>query len=101
MCRREVFEAVGGFEEELAVSFNDVDLCLKMVEKGYRNIYLPYVVLYHYESKSRRNDDPAERQARAMQERKYMHNKWKKFIEHDPCYNINLTRDRLDYSIRI
>ncbi|MBW4576927.1 MAG: glycosyltransferase family 2 protein [Aphanothece sp. CMT-3BRIN-NPC111] len=101
MCRREVFEAVGGFEEKLAVAFNDVDLCLKIVEKGYRNIYLPHVVLYHYESKSRGREDTPEKQVRAMKEVKYMQSKWKKFIKHDPCYSINLTRDRLDYSIRI
>ncbi|MBF2014659.1 MAG: glycosyltransferase [Rivularia sp. T60_A2020_040] len=101
MCRREVFEAVGGFEEQLSVAFNDVDFCLKIVEKGYRNIYLPHVVLYHYESKSRGYEDTPEKLARFIQETEYMQNNWKNFIEYDPCYSINLTSKHEDYSIKI
>ncbi|MEB3217340.1 MAG: glycosyltransferase [Nostocales cyanobacterium 94392] len=101
MCRREVFEVVGGFEEQLSVAFNDVDFCLKIVEKGYRNIYLPHVVLYHYESKSRGYEDTPEKLARFIQETEYMQNNWKKFIEYDPCYSINLTSKDEDYSIKI
>ncbi|WP_193872900.1 glycosyltransferase [Coleofasciculus sp. LEGE 07081] len=101
MCRREIFETVGGFEEELSVAFNDVDFCLKIIKKGYRNIYLPHVVLYHYESKSRGYEDTPEKQARFIKEIDYMQKKWKKFIEHDSCYSPNLTRDREDYGINI
>ncbi|MBD2454932.1 glycosyltransferase [Nostoc sp. FACHB-87] len=101
MCRREVFEAVEGFEEKLAVAFNDVDLCLKIVEKGYRNIYLPHVMLYHYESKSRGYEDTPEKQARFLKETEYMQNKWKKFIDYDPCYSINLTSKHEDYSLKL
>ena len=99
MCQREVFKAVGGFEEELAVAFNDVDLCFKMLMKGYRNVYLPHVMLYHYESKSRGYDDTAEKIARSIKETKYMQTKWKELIDHDPCYSKNLTRDYENYSI--
>jgi O-antigen biosynthesis protein len=101
MCRREVFEAVGGFEEELAVAFNDVDLCLKICKKGYRNVYLPHVVLYHYESKSRGFDDTPEKLERSLKEIQYMKTKWKEFIDRDPCYSPNLTRQSEDFSIRI
>jgi O-antigen biosynthesis protein len=100
MCRREVFEAVGGFEEELKIAFNDVDFCLKIIEKGYRNIYLPHVVLYHYESKSRGYEDTPEKQARFGKEIDYMKKKWKKYIDYDPCYNLNLTSQHEDYSIK-
>ena len=101
MCRREVFEDIGGFEEELSVAFNDIDLCLKMIDKGYRNIYVPHAVLYHYESKSRGYEDTPEKQARFSHEVKYMQSKWKKLIEHDPCYSPNLTKLGEDYSINI
>jgi GT2 family glycosyltransferase len=84
MCRREVYESVGGFEEELAVAYNDVDFCLKLVEKGYRNIYLPHVVLYHYESKSRGTEDTPEKLARLVKEADYMQNKWSKILKNDP-----------------
>ncbi len=101
MCRREVFEKIGGFEKELAVAFNDVDLCLKIIEKGYKNIYLPHVKLYHYESKSRGDDHTLEKQKRALKEIHYMQSKWKNIIDNDPCYNPNLTRDYEDFSIKI
>jgi len=100
MCRREVFTEVGGFEEDLAVAYNDVDLCLKMIDRGYRNVYLPHVTLYHYESKSRGTEDTPAKLARALQEVDYMQKKWRKFIDYDPCYSIHLTRESENYSIK-
>lgn len=101
MCRREVFKEVGGFEEELTVAFNDVDLCFKMIEKGYRNIYLPHVILYHYESKSRGYENNSDKLKRYFKEVEYMKSKWNKFIDRDPCYNPNLTRKKENFSINI
>ncbi len=101
MCRREVFESVGGFDEQLSVAYNDVDLCLKMVEKGYRNVYLPHVVLYHHESKSRgAYEDSPEKLLRLSKEAEYIQSKWKEIIERDPCYSPHLARDNEDYSIK-
>lgn len=101
MCRREVFEKVGGFDEELAVAFNDVDLCLKMLHKGYRNVYVPHAVLYHHESKSRGVENTGEKQLRFQQEIRKMKQRWKYLIEEDPCYNPHLTRQKEDFSLRI
>lgn len=101
MCRREVFDAVGGLEEDLSVAFNDVDFCLKIVEQGYRNIYLPHVVLYHYESKSRGYENTPEKLVRFNKEIEYMQQKWEKFMKHDPCYNPNLTRLREDFTLHL
>ena len=101
MCRREVFEEVGGLEEDLQIAFNDVDFCLKIADKGYRNVYLPHVVLYHYESKSRGLEDTPEKIERFAQEIDYMKTKWKDWTDRDPCYNPNLTLDREDYSIGV
>jgi len=55
-----VFEEVGGFEEELSVAFNDVDLCLRIGKAGFKIVYNPHVELYHYESKSRGAEDDRE-----------------------------------------
>jgi len=96
-----VFEKMGGFDEQLAVAFNDVDLCLEIMRRGYRNVYLPHVVLYHYESKSRGIEDSAEKQQRFMKEHETMKQRWKEIIDCDPCYNINLTRTRDDYTLRV
>ncbi|TAN99461.1 MAG: glycosyltransferase [Phormidium sp. SL48-SHIP] len=101
LCRREVFEAIGGFEESLSVAFNDVDFCLKMIEKGYRNVCLPHVRLYHYESKSRGQENTPEKQLRFKQEIDYMKHRWGDYLEDDPCYNPHLSREREDYSLTL
>lgn len=61
MMKKEVFLEAGGFTEELAVAFNDVDLCLKVRSHGHLIVYDPYVKLYHYESKSRGTGDSEEK----------------------------------------
>ena len=99
MTRRAVFEEIGGFDEELAVAYNDVDLCLRIVRAGYRNIYLPYVELRHYESKSRGYDVTEEQEERDRRERLLMFRKWDIGNFRDPCYNPNLTLEREDFSI--
>jgi len=100
LCRREVFLAVGGFEERLQIAFNDVDFCLKLIEKGYRNVHLPHVVLYHYESKSRGFEDTPEKQLRFKQEIDYMRDRWGELLDADPCYSPHLTRATEDYAIQ-
>lgn len=57
MVKRSIYEAVGGFEEKLAVAFNDVDFCLKVRKEGYLVVYQPRVEAYHYESKSRGSEE--------------------------------------------
>ncbi len=101
LCRREVFDAVGGFDEGLAVAFNDVDFCLKISHKGYRNVYLPHVSLYHHESKSRGVEDTGEKQRRFQQELQTMKQRWWNVIEVDPYYNIHLSREKDDFSFRV
>jgi len=101
MCRREAFEAIGGFEPRLQIAFNDVDFCLKLTEKGYRNVHLPHVVLYHYESKSRGLEDTIEKQIRFKGEVDYMRDRWGEILDNDPCYSQNLTRVTEDWAIRI
>jgi len=102
MCRREVFDEIEGFDETFAVNYNDIDLCFKMIAKGYRNIYLPHVMLYHYEAKTRGYDLLNDsKKARLFCEGKYFQTKWKSLIEHDPCYNPHLTIEKEDYSFRV
>ncbi|WP_369749652.1 glycosyltransferase [Lyngbya sp. PCC 8106] len=100
MCRREVFERVGGFDEQLAIAYNDVDFCLKLLQQGYRNLYLSHVILYHHESKSRGFEDTPEKLHCYMEEVTLMKQRWRKFIDHDPCYNPNLSLSQFGYSIK-
>ena len=101
MCRRELFKQVGGLDESLAVAFNDVDLCLKIRQLGYQNIYLPHVQLYHHESKSRGLEDTSEKQHRFQLERSLMRKKWGELLQNDPCYSPHLSVEREDYSLNI
>jgi GT2 family glycosyltransferase len=101
MCRRDVFQEVKGFEEALAVAYNDTDFCLKIHSKGYRNIYLPHVKLYHYESKSRGVENTPDQKRRFATEISYLQNTWRSYILHDPSYNQNLTTEKSDYSLNM
>ncbi|HEY0383969.1 MAG TPA: glycosyltransferase family 2 protein [Candidatus Elarobacter sp.] len=100
MLRREVFERAGGFDEELAVAFNDVDLCLKLGALGLRNVYLPHVVLVHHESKSRGAEAGPDKQARFLRERGIMQERWRCDSRDDPHYSPHLTREAEDFSLR-
>lgn len=102
LCRKELYEEVGFMDEEkFKVAFNDVDFCLKLLEKGYRNIYNPYVELIHYESKSRGYEYTKEQEERFNKESENFKSKWKKYIDYDPYYNINFTRKTCNYDINI
>jgi O-antigen biosynthesis protein len=101
MCRREAFLQAEGFDESLAVAFNDVDFCLKLTQLGYRNVYLPHVQLYHHESKSRGAEDTPYKQQRFLREQQIMQTKWSNLLQNDPCYSPHLTLKHDDYSLRI
>jgi GT2 family glycosyltransferase len=94
MVRREVFEQVGGFDEELSVAYNDVDFCLRVREAGYRIVWTPYAELYHHESASR---------GFAMDAREIAHfqKRWGGIVKHDPYYNPNLTLECEDFGLRM
>ena len=102
MTKRGVFEEVGGFDERLEVAFNDIDLCLKMREKGYLLIWTPYAELYHHEARTRGYDDTRKNRGRAGREIRYFRKKWKRVLEKGyPYYNPNLTLEKEDFSIKI
>ncbi len=98
MLRRQVYDEVEGFDENLPVAYNDVDLCLKVRQKGYGNIYTPYATLYHYESLTRGRDNKEQERKRLSAEAEYMRNKWKDGLT-DPYYNSNFSLDRA-YTLR-
>lgn len=98
MIRKNVYEEVGGLTEEFAVAFNDIDLCMKVREKGYNIVFNPYVELYHYESKSRGLEDTPEKLERFNKEIELFYSKWGKNII-DPYYNINFSRKLANYSL--
>ncbi len=101
MVRREVFEEVGGYTESLAVGFNDIDFCLKLIQAGYRVVFTPYAELYHYEFVSRgREVVSSEKLERWEQEKANFTARWQKiFDEGDPFSNPNLDKNSLYYAL--
>jgi glycosyltransferase involved in cell wall biosynthesis len=99
MIKRSLWEEVNGFDENIAVAFNDVDFCLKLLDRGYRHVVIPDVLMYHHESKSRGIEDTPLKQQRFAKEVEILQTRWKKFIDADPYYNKHLTQVKSDYSI--
>ncbi len=97
MMSRKVFEEAGGFCEELAVAFNDVDLCYTIYEKGYYNIVRNDVALYHHESLSRGKDgESSEKQLRLLKEKDLLYERHQALYGKDPYYHPYLTTDMLE-----
>ena len=93
ILRKELFFQVGGFDEAaLKVAFNDVDLCLKLHERGYHNTYVGDVELYHLESVSRGYEDTPEKQARNYQEVSTIQERWREQLLWDPFYSAHYSR---------
>lgn len=89
MMRSQLYLELGGFDEYFPLNYNDVDLCLKAHQAGYRNVLTPYATLYHYESVSRdKGLQPGEW--------KKFNDRWGEYFKEtngDPCYNPNLSND--------
>ena len=93
LIKDETFKAIDGFnEKDLPTSYNDVDLCLRASQYGYKILYTP-VELYHHESVSRGKE------LRTLESKyeSYMKHKWSQYIQHDPAFNPNLNK-REDFS---
>ena len=93
LCRASAFRAVGGFDEdELKVVFNDVDLCLRLGQAGWKIIFTPSVVAEHHESLSRGSDMVPEQRDRFYAENQVMLERWGALIADDPYYNPHFSR---------
>ena len=99
LVKKSIFKEVGGLNEKhLKVAFNDVDLCLKVMGKGHRNLWTPYAEAYHHESKSRGRDDCSVKMERFHREIKYMQDTWGDLLNNDPYHSPNLTNQHEDFS---
>jgi glycosyltransferase involved in cell wall biosynthesis len=99
VMRRDCFDRIGGFDaENLAVAFNDVDLCLKLREAGYDIVWSPYAELFHLESASRGSDMAPEKAERFAREVMHMRSRWSAVLDNDPYYSPNLTFTSEDFA---
>lgn len=87
MVAKSLFDEVGGFSLQYPLNYNDVDFCLKLHERGYRSVYLPQAVLYHYEGVSKEGGRTV---GTGELERFLAH--WGEKYRHDPYYNPNLSQ---------
>ena len=93
------FNKVNGFNEDMPVAYNDVELCFRLVEAGYYNVVRNDVILYHHESVSRGNDLKSEKKfKRLMAEQKHLYKLHPYFKNKDPFYSSNLTQHAPDFS---
>jgi GT2 family glycosyltransferase len=95
LFRKSLFDELGGMEEEnLPIQFNDVELCLRMRERGYYIVYTPYAELYHHESVTRGH------WSGDRTENLYMRERWGEVMDRDPYYNPNFSRGYGDFNLR-
>lgn len=92
MIKKKKYNELKGLDENIKVAYNDVDFCLKSLQKGYYNVVLPQVKLFHYESLSRGDDMSDSQYDRFKSEIDYMCDKWKNKLINDKYYNKNLSK---------
>lgn len=99
LVSKEKYEQAGGMDESMAVAYNDVDFCFKLIEAGYYNVLRNDAVLYHYESLSRGPDEQDdEKWSRLLQEKERLYQKHPQMKGNDPFYHSALVDNASDYS---
>ncbi len=98
MVKTQAFDELDGFDPAFSVAFNNVDFCLRLYQHGYSVVFTPYAELYHYESKSRGQDNKGAAAKRFASEQKRLLDLHETALANDPFYNPNLTKDREDFS---
>ncbi len=94
MVDAQTFDSVGGFNEDLSVSYNDVDFCFKVRKHEKLVIYNPFVELYHHESASRGYDKASQKQMRLIKEKGKMLETWPELFAYpDPYHTPNLSQN--------
>ncbi|HEY2618378.1 MAG TPA: glycosyltransferase family 2 protein [Acetobacteraceae bacterium] len=98
--RRSVYLSVGGLDEaNLPVAFNDVDLCLRLRERGFRIVWTPFAELYHLESATRGPDTTDEALPRFQREVAFMRRRWSTVLDADPFYSPNFSLAQGNYAL--
>ncbi len=100
LVRKSLYQEVGGFDEkQLSIGYNDVDFCLKVRAKGYRNLICAEADLIHHESASRGEDLAGEKLERFQREGAVLRERWADLLDRDPAYNPNLTDADEDFAL--
>ena len=101
MMRRKVFDEVGGFDTDYQLAFGDIDLCLKVRQKGYLITWTPFAELIHHESLTRGYEDTRIKESRFFWEADLLKKRWPDiFATGDPYYNPNLMLKKGYFSVQ-
>jgi GT2 family glycosyltransferase len=92
MVKRPLFKELRGFDSQFAVSYQDVDFCLRAAKAGYRTVYTPFATLYHHESAS------TGKRSNEQEERLFIE-RWKNACTDDLFYNENFPPTRADFRL--
>ena len=102
MVQKEKFRQVGGFLEELAVTFNDAELCFRLLKAGYYNVVRNDVALYHHESITRGEDAlDAAKLRRNLKEMEKVFELHPDLVKRDIFYSQHLTQKELDGEVNV
>jgi GT2 family glycosyltransferase len=99
VIRRDLFDALGGFDEKLPAAYNDIDLCLAAGARGRYNLVVNRPLVHHFESASRGYYLRPEQEAEDRTALRYLLDKWGGGVRADPFYNPNLALDRENYTL--
>jgi GT2 family glycosyltransferase len=97
--RRDLYGFLGGMHEALPIAYNDIDLCLRVRDGGWRVVYTPHATLIHHESRSRGYDTGPDKARRLARDAAVIRARWPHAYRHDPFYNPNFSRRRADFSL--
>ena len=96
--KNEDWRKLGGLDEEnLAVAYNDIDLCFKARAQGLKVLLTPHAKLLHQESVTRGFDDTSEKVSRLNEELSVMKTRWQELLDEDPAYSVNLSYNKISF----
>jgi GT2 family glycosyltransferase len=100
VVRRELFDAVEGFDaENFGIAYNDIDLCLRLWDRGYRTLWTPFAELYHHESATLGAPGNEKRREQFLRESATFLSRWARYVAHDPFYNPNLSKMATSFAL--
>lgn len=94
LLRRAAFDALGGFDEQFATGYNDVDLCLRLIGAGHAIIWSAQALLFHHETISLGSHFSPEQAALAQAQEDLVWRRHQRVCAADPFFNPNLSRQR-------
>jgi GT2 family glycosyltransferase len=100
MIKSSLFRQLKGFDAGFSVTYNDVDLGLRLLKYGYVNVYNPAVELTHHESISLGLPEHSKRDSVEFEKaKKLLKKRWHKYIAHDPYLNDHYSKEHADFTI--